>query len=41
MLRVAVPDGHGWLRVADPTWDDPIDTSYSVAVGGRCNPPRT
>lgn len=41
MLHVAVPDGHEWLRVADPAWDDPIDTSYSVAVGGRWNPPRT
>ena len=41
VLRVAVPDGHAWLRVADPAWNDPIDTSHSVAIGGRWNPPGT
>ena len=39
MLHFAVPDGHEWLRVADPGWVDPIDTSYSVTTGGRWNPP--
>ena len=34
-------DGHEWLRVADPAWDDPIDTSHSVVIGGRWNPPGT
>ena len=41
MLHAAVPDGHEWLRVADPGWDDPIDPSYSLASGGRWNPPGT
>ena len=41
VLRVAVPDGHERLRVADPAWDEPIDASYSVAIGGRWNSPRT
>lgn len=41
VLRVAVPDGRAWLRVADPAWNDPIDTSHSVAIGGRWNPPGT
>jgi hypothetical protein len=36
-----VVDGHEWLRVADPAWDDPIDTSHSVVIGGRWNPPGT
>lgn len=26
------------MRVVDPSWSDPIDTSYSVASGGRWNP---
>lgn len=41
MLRYDVPDRHEWLRVADPAWHDPIDTSHSVTTGGRWNPPRT
>lgn len=35
----ALPDGHRWLRVADPAWVDPLDTSYAEALGGRWNPP--
>jgi RES domain-containing protein len=34
-----LPDGHPWLRVADPTWVDPLDTSFAEALGGRWNPP--
>jgi RES domain-containing protein len=41
VLHFAVPDGHEWLRVTDPAWDDPIDASHSVAAGGRWNPPGT
>lgn len=26
-------------RLADPSWTDPLDTSYSKAAGGRWNPP--
>lgn len=28
-------------RLADPTWVNPLDTSYSRERGGRWNPPRT
>ena len=39
MRRVAVPDGHEWLRVTDPAWQNPVDSSYSARSGGRWNPP--
>ena len=32
-------DGHRWLRVADPTWDDPLDPTHAATRGGRWNPP--
>lgn len=32
-------DDQGWLRVADPSWLDPLDPSYAQAAGGRWNPP--
>jgi hypothetical protein len=35
----SLPEGHGWLRVADPSWADPLDPSYAKALGGRWNPP--
>jgi hypothetical protein len=35
----SLPDGHHWLRVADPLWADPLDPSYAEALGGRWNPP--
>lgn len=34
-----MPDGHGWLRVADPSWEDPLDPSFAATYGGRWNPP--
>lgn len=34
-----LPDGHRWLRVADPRWADPLDPSYAMTFGGRWNPP--
>jgi hypothetical protein len=34
-----LPEGHSWLRVADPAWTDPLDTSYAASHGGRWNPP--
>jgi hypothetical protein len=34
-----LPDGHRWLRVADPDWEDPLDPSYAATHGGRWNPP--
>ncbi len=33
------PNGHRWLRVCRPAWDDPFDTASSQAAGGRWNPP--
>lgn len=38
-LAESLPDGHRWLRVADPDWDDPLDPSYAETFGGRWNPP--
>jgi hypothetical protein len=38
---VRLPDGRAWLRLADPEWTDPLDTSYAAARGGRWNPPRS
>ncbi|MGB7860415.1 MAG: RES family NAD+ phosphorylase [Acidimicrobiia bacterium] len=32
-------DGHDWLRVADPSWSDPLDPTYAADHGGRWNPP--
>jgi RES domain-containing protein len=31
--------GSSYLRVADPSWRDPLDGSYSKTKGGRWNPP--
>ena len=31
--------GGRYLRVADPSWDDPLDGSYSKRLGGRWNAP--
>lgn len=28
-----------YYRVADPTWRDPLDTSFAKTYGGRWNPP--
>lgn len=32
-------DGHHWLRVADPSWADPLDPRFAQERGGRWNPP--
>jgi hypothetical protein len=32
-------DGHEWLRVADPSWGDPLDPAFAQERGGRWNPP--
>lgn len=39
MRTEQLPDGHEWLRVADPTWADPLDSTFAQSVGGRWNPP--
>ena len=33
--------GGTYSRVADPDWDDPLDTDFSFASGGRWNAPGT
>lgn len=30
--------GGRYLRVVDPSWDDPLDTSFAERAGGRWNP---
>ena len=32
-------DANRWLRLADPSWSDPLDSSHAAAAGGRWNPP--
>lgn len=32
-------DGHEWLRIANPGWDDPLEPSFAAKRGGRWNPP--
>lgn len=37
----SLPDGHVWLRIADPAWRDPLDPSFAAVTGGRWNPPHS
>ena len=39
MRPAHVVRGGTYLRVCDPTWKNPADTSFSKRVGGRWNPP--
>ena len=32
-------DGHEWLRIADPSWTNPLDPTFAQRAGGRWNPP--
>lgn len=34
-----LPDGHIWWRIADATWNDPLDPQFAQQTGGRWNPP--
>lgn len=34
-----LPDGHVWLRLADPSWTNPLDARPAATRGGRWNPP--
>lgn len=38
MQHEQLADGHEWLRLADPGWDDPLDPTFAQAAGGRWNP---
>lgn len=39
MRAEPLPDGHTWLRLADPAWTNPLDPRPAGARGGRWNPP--
>lgn len=39
MRSELLPDGHEWLRLADPAWSDPLDPRFAEHTGGRWNPP--
>jgi len=34
-------DHHVWLRIAEPTWANPLDPTFAAAYGGRWNAPAT
>ena len=34
-----IVEDHEWLRVADPSWVDPLDSTFAATAGGRWNPP--
>ena len=40
-LRTRLPEKHRWLRLADESWDDPLDPSFAQHYGGRWNPPHS
>lgn len=39
MRSEVLPDGHLWLRIANPAWADPLDPSFAQLRGQRWNPP--
>jgi hypothetical protein len=39
MIPEALTDDHGWFRLCDAEWTDPLDPSFAQARGGRWNPP--
>lgn len=39
MRTESLRDGHAWLRIADPRWDDALDPTFAQRRGGRWNPP--
>ena len=39
LLREALPGAHVWWRIADPSWNDPLDPDFARRRGGRWNPP--
>jgi hypothetical protein len=41
LRTVKLPDGRIWLRVAQPDWTNPLDSSYAQNFGGRWNPPKS
>lgn len=41
MRTEMLPDGHTWLRIADPAWEDPLDPTFAATHGQRWNPPNS
>lgn len=41
MIDERLSEGHRWLRIANPTWVDPLDPSHAARAGGRWNPPHS
>jgi hypothetical protein len=39
MRTEVLPEGHDWLRIADPTWRGPLDPVFAQRRGARWNPP--
>lgn len=39
MRSERLADAHTWLRLADPSWPDPLDPSHAATRGGRWTPP--
>jgi hypothetical protein len=37
--RTTLAEGHRWLRIADESWEDPLDPTYADIAGGRWNSP--
>ncbi len=38
-LPIDLVDGRAWFRVADESWDDPLDPPFAQRHGGRWSPP--
>ncbi|MBI1376058.1 MAG: RES domain-containing protein [Frankiales bacterium] len=38
-IATPLADGASWWRVADASWDDPLDPTWAGRVGGRWNAP--
>lgn len=41
MITAHLPNGHVWLRLTQPHYVDPFDTTFAQANGGRWNPPQS
>ncbi len=39
MITHALPSAHTWLRLTQPHYEDPFDTTFAQQRGGRWNPP--
>ena len=34
-------DSHIWWRIAEPSWNDPLNPNFAKELGGRWNPPNS